>query len=78
MDTYFAFRYRRAVLIVFSLILFGATALRAQTPQASISGIVSDPSGAAVPAVKITVRDIARGEPFVTQTNQTGVYLVKD
>ena len=77
MHTHFPSRNLRAVLMVFSLILFCATVSRAQTPQASVSGIVSDPSGAAVPAVKITVTDTERGVTAVTQTNQTGVYFVK-
>ena len=72
------YRKLRAVLIVFSLILFGATLSRGQTPQASISGFVCDPSGAAVPAAKVTVKDTERGVSIVTQTNQAGVYFVKD
>jgi len=68
----------RAVLIVLSLLLLGAIVAQAQTPLASVSGVVTDPSGAVVPNVKVTVTDTERGEPFVTQTNQTGAYLVKD
>ena len=76
--THMSYRNVKAVSIVFSLILFAAAISQAQTPTASISGIVSDPSGAVVPAVKVTVTDTARGAPFETQTNQSGVYFVKD
>ena len=68
----------RAALIVLSLLLLGAVLAQAQTPLASVSGVITDPSGAVVPNVKVTVTDTERGEPFVTQTNQTGAYLVKD
>ena len=69
----------RAVLMVLALLLFGAVLAVAQTtPTASVSGIVSDPSGAVVPNAKVTVTDLNRGGPLVTQTNGAGVYLVKD
>ena len=73
-----SWRSARVVGVIFSVVLLAASALMAQTPMASISGVVSDPSGAAVPAVKITVTDTARGMPAYTQTNQTGVYLIKN
>jgi len=75
-----SYRNVKAVAILFSLILFVAAISQAQlklTPTASVSGIVSDPSGAVVPGAKVTVTDTARGEPFSTQTNESGVYLVK-
>jgi len=75
---YLSYRNVKTLLIVFPLILFAAAISQAQTPTASISGIVSDPSGAVVPAVKVTVTDTARGAPFETQTNPSGVYFVKD
>ena len=69
----------RAVLIILALLLFGAVLAQAQTtPTASVSGIVSDPSSAVVPNAKVTVTDLNRGGPLVTQTNGAGVYLVKD
>jgi hypothetical protein len=68
----------KIISIIFPLILFAAVVLQAQTPTASVSGIVSDPSGAVVPGVTVTVTDIERGEPFSTQTNASGVYFIKD
>ncbi|MGH9662862.1 MAG: carboxypeptidase regulatory-like domain-containing protein, partial [Bryobacteraceae bacterium] len=46
--------------------------------MASISGIVSDPTGAVAPNVKITVIDIARGVPFTATTNQDGIYRINN
>jgi hypothetical protein len=66
------------VAVFFSLIFFAAGIAHAQNPTATVSGIVSDPSGAAVPAAKVTVIDIARGVHFETHTNPAGVYFVND
>jgi len=76
---YLLVRKPLVVMFVLSLALFTAGALKAQTnAAASISGIVSDPSGAVVPNVKVTVTDTARGTPFNATTNGAGVYFVKD
>ena len=63
---------------VLSLILFAAVIAQAQTPLASVTGVVNDPSGAVVPNVKVTVTDIARGTPYTATTNAQGVYFIKD
>src|SRR5262249_43151647 len=41
-----------------------------------ISGLVTDPSGATVSGVAITVNDINRNTTFKSTTNETGFYLV--
>jgi len=48
----------------------------AQSFQASVTGIVNDPSGSVVPNAKVTVTDIARGVPFTATSNQDGVYII--
>ena len=60
------------------MILFAAVFAQAQTPLASVTGVVSDPSGAVVPNVKVTVTDIERGTPYTATTNAQGVYFIKD
>ena len=60
-----------------AVLVNGAMGL-AQTPRASISGVVTDPSGQVVPNVNITVTDLERGTAYQTHTNQTGVYLVPE
>ncbi|MDQ1472399.1 MAG: hypothetical protein QOJ99_3879, partial [Bryobacterales bacterium] len=48
----------------------------AQSFMASVTGIVSDPSGSVVPNAKVTATDVARGVPFTTTSNQDGVYVI--
>ena len=49
-----------------------------QSFQASVSGIVTDPTGAVVPNVKVSVTDTARGVSFSTTGNQDGVYSINN
>jgi hypothetical protein len=58
--------------------MLAASFLHGQTPSASISGIVTDPSGSVVPGVKVTATDTLRGESYQAQTNQTGFYRVPE
>ncbi|MGI8990498.1 MAG: carboxypeptidase regulatory-like domain-containing protein [Bryobacteraceae bacterium] len=62
--------------IALSLILLAPGMALGQTFQASVSGIVSDPTGAVAPGVRITATDTERGTTFRTTTNQDGVYLI--
>jgi Carboxypeptidase regulatory-like domain len=71
------FHKPQVVLILILGALFTA-ALQAQTPLGSISGVITDPSGAVVPAVKVTVRDLERGLSYQGVTNTTGLYRVPD
>jgi Carboxypeptidase regulatory-like domain len=48
----------------------------AQSATASISGIVTDPSGAVLSDVSITVTDIGRNTMFRTASNATGFFVV--
>jgi len=45
-----------------------------QEVTASITGTVTDPTGAAVAGAKVTATDVQRGVPYSTQTNTAGVY----
>ena len=49
-----------------------------QSFQAAVSGIVTDPTGAVAPNVKVTIRDTARGVSFSALTNQDGVYVINN
>jgi hypothetical protein len=59
------------------LILVGATCtlLQAQRDSASIVGTVRDPSGAIVPEVTITVRDLDKNTTLTTKSNAAGEYV---
>jgi Carboxypeptidase regulatory-like domain/TonB-dependent Receptor Plug Domain len=69
---------RRAALVTFGLLLaltLGTTAARAQV-GASISGTVTDQSGAVVPGAEVTVHDTETGATRTAATDGTGHYDV--
>ena len=59
-----------------SILLFSLApcALNAQTITGSITGAVSDPSGAAIPKVKVTATDTEKNQRYETRTNDSGLY----
>ncbi|GIU75410.1 MAG: hypothetical protein KatS3mg004_2497 [Bryobacteraceae bacterium] len=66
---------RRVTAVAAVLLLSGALAL-AQSDNASISGIVRDPSGAVVANAKVIVKNEATGFERVATTNESGLYNV--
>jgi hypothetical protein len=56
------------------LALLAASITVAQTPTATLSGVVRDPSAGAAPATKITVRNTATGTSRTTTTDNEGRY----
>ncbi len=77
MRTHFWFRNATTFLtMVVSMALFAPVGSKAQTPQASVSGVVRDASGAVVPGAVIKVTDKNRGESYQVQTNRTGLYVI--
>ncbi len=70
--------YLKVASIALLLLLLASAGAHAQSFLASVSGIVSDPTGAVAPGVKVTVTDTARGVPFTTTTNQDGVSVVNN
>src|SRR5437016_5251836 len=64
--------------IVLWLAVSAPVLMLAQTFQASVSGIVSDPTGAVAAHVKVTVTDTDRGVSFTATSNQDGVYLINN
>lgn len=59
--------------IAFALL---APHLAAQTVAGQISGLVTDPSGAAISGASVVVTDIDRNVNFRSTSNETGFYLV--
>jgi hypothetical protein len=55
-----------------------ALGLRAQTPLGSVTGLATDPSGAAVPNASITLTSEATGVKRSTATNASGAYSFPD
>ncbi len=67
------FWQHRAVL-VFLLVFSSSSALFAQTSRGTISGIVTDPTGAIVSDAEATLRNIETNVPRTTRTNGSGLY----
>src|ERR1041384_5483316 len=63
----------KAVLLCLALFLLPLTAF-GQAVYGSISGNVTDASGAAVPNAKITITDTGKGVTYTTATNESGNY----
>lgn len=58
------------------LILFGVVHMPAQTTFATITGLVTDPNGAVMPDVEITVTHAANNYRYTAKTNEVGYYTL--
>ena len=65
---------RRLVCVLLGMTLFTCAAL-AQTTEATVSGAVTDPSGANVDAAAVTALNVDTGVTTSTLTNSAGVYV---
>ena len=65
----------RIVRLVFGLIVL-AGSVAAQETRGSLSGIVTDSSGAVVPGAKISVKNAATNVNIAAVTNESGEYTV--
>src|SRR6266511_4075885 len=53
------------------------TSVRAQVYTSSLTGVVTDPSGAAVPNVAIRLTDVNKGYQYNASTDESGRYLMR-
>jgi hypothetical protein len=72
----FARRGAVAAIALSLAVFFTATSVLAQTSAGSLSGLVTDASGAVVASVAIEVVDIDRGTTLRTTSNESGFYVV--
>src|SRR5216684_6036555 len=49
----------------------------AQAYSSSLTGLITDPSGAAVPAAEVRLTDVNKGYDYTAQTNESGRYLLR-
>jgi len=70
--------YTNFTRLVLCLMVLLPAMVFGQSFQAAVSGIVTDPTGAVVPNVKVSVTDTARGASFSTVANQDGVYVINN
>ena len=54
-----------------------ASLLHAQSPQATVSGVVTDSQSASVPQVEIIAQNLATGQVYRTRSNETGFYSLQ-
>src|SRR5580693_4261965 len=59
-------------VLVSTALLFG------QTGASSVTGRVTDATGAVVPGAAVTMTDVSTNIPKTTQTNPAGLYLFND
>jgi hypothetical protein len=62
------------VALSMAVLLGTPTLLRAQQAAASITGLVTDPSGAPIVNATVTVREVDRGTVWTAKTTAAGVY----
>ena len=64
----------RPVGLLATLSLFTACLIYAQGPTGQITGIVTDPSGSAIPSASVSLSNAATGATRTAQTNLSGLY----
>src|SRR5450755_2866128 len=67
---------RFSALFALLLLTFCLPALRAQLYTGSLSGTVTDPSGAAVPSANLTLTDVDKGFTYHATSDSEGRYLL--
>ena len=67
---------RKQSIGVLMVLLLLTGVVWAQVSRGTITGIVTDPSGAAVPGVAITITNIETGVANKVKTNESGMYTV--
>jgi hypothetical protein len=65
----------KTILFVLLITLFVAGIAVCQTETATISGRVTDPSGAAISAADVRVQNVLTGQEIALRTNSSGLYV---
>src|SRR6185369_10386054 len=67
-------RGMRIVSVLIGTLLFATVGFAQEGINASLSGTVSDPTGALIPGVEVTTKNTATGVTSTTITNESGTY----
>src|SRR5438445_293847 len=68
-------KWAKSVVVLVLTLIFGG-ALCAQIDKATISGTVTDESGAVVPNVRVTATNVETGVRYAAQSNDSGIYRI--
>ncbi|HTV53762.1 MAG TPA: carboxypeptidase regulatory-like domain-containing protein, partial [Terriglobia bacterium] len=67
-----------AIAAVGFLLAFAVSSARAQVYSASMTGRVTDPSGAVIPGAQVTATNVSNGFTYPATTNSAGVYTIEN
>jgi hypothetical protein len=65
-----------SVLLAMLVVLGYANSTQAQEVTATITGTITDPSGAAIPGATVTAKSVERGTTFKDVSNDSGIYRI--
>src|SRR5215472_2732343 len=68
-------RGKYAWMLVAAVVCLAAR-IGGQTPEAKISGIITDSAGAVIPGVRVTATNAATGQRTAATTNEQGFYVL--
>ncbi|HKT12559.1 MAG TPA: TonB-dependent receptor [Terriglobia bacterium] len=66
------------ILLPLAALAFLAVPLQAQLYSGSVTGVISDPSGAVIPGAKVELTDITKGYNFNVTSDATGRYILRN
>lgn len=61
---------------IFAILFLASSAVYAQSTSGTITGLITDPGGAAVAAAPVEAKDLARNQVIRTQTTASGNYTI--
>ena len=69
-------RVVRSLMLLIACVCFAAGSLSAQEFRATVSGVVTDVTGAVIPSANVTVREVRTGTINKTKSDAAGQYVV--